>query len=114
MTHRYAGCGSEPITPHCPYWIEKVDVSQHENVAVEAGIDIDSAREVIDLQIIEIIQRRRAVSHQIQQQRMSQGGTRTVLSRENIILERYATGLGPEGTALALNILSLCRGGIPK
>ncbi|MEY9992110.1 chorismate mutase [Streptomyces sp. V4I8] len=88
-------------------------MEQHENVAVEAGIQIDKAREAIDaldLQLLEILQRRRAISLQIQQQRMSEGGTRTVLSRENIILERYANGLGAEGTALALNILSLCRG----
>ncbi|MGV9245455.1 chorismate mutase [Streptomyces sp. NPDC003710] len=92
-------------------------MEHHENTAVETGFHIDRAREAIDaldLQIVEIIQRRRAISLQIQQQRMSEGGTRTVLSREKFILDRYATGLGVEGTALALNILSLCRGRLPK
>ncbi|GAA4291895.1 hypothetical protein GCM10023086_01310 [Streptomyces venetus] len=88
-------------------------MEQYENVAVQTDFHIDSAREAIDaldLQIIEIIQRRQAISLQIQQKRMSEGGTRTVLSREERILDRYATGLGARGTALALNILSLCRG----
>jgi chorismate mutase len=92
-------------------------VEQHENVAVETGFHIDSAREEIDaldLQIIEIMQRRRAISLRIQQQRISEGGTRAVLSREKIILDRYSTGLGAEGAALALNILSLCRGRLPR
>ncbi|MFJ9709995.1 chorismate mutase [Streptomyces sp. NPDC101234] len=92
-------------------------MEQQDNVAVDSGIRIDDFREVIDsldLQIIELIKRRRDLSSQIQQQRIREGGTRTVLSREKIILDRYAAGLGSEGTALALNILSLCRGRIPK
>ncbi|NJQ01108.1 chorismate mutase [Streptomyces zingiberis] len=85
----------------------------HENTASEADRRIEQAREVIDaldLQLMDLLRHRRAVSLEIQQQRMGQGGTRTVLSRENVVLDRYAAGLGPEGTALALTILSLCRG----
>jgi chorismate mutase len=80
-------------------------------------IDIDRARKTIDsldLQIIDLIRRRRDVSHRIQRQRMREGGTRTVLARENVILAHYADKLGTGGTSLALNILGLCRGAIPE
>ncbi|MYR63746.1 chorismate mutase [Streptomyces sp. SID625] len=89
-------------------------MEQHDNAACVTAFPIDEAREAIDtldLQIIEILQNRRDLSRRIQRQRMSEGGTRTVLAREKLILDRYVTGLGTEGTALALNILSLCRGG---
>ncbi|MGX9883172.1 chorismate mutase [Streptomyces sp. NPDC002276] len=84
-------------------------------MAVDAGVDIDGDRKenvVLDPYIINSIRRRCDLSTRIQRQRMSEGGTRTVLSRENVILDRYTAGLGAGGAALALNILGLCRGGM--
>ncbi|GAA2317077.1 chorismate mutase [Streptomyces kunmingensis] len=91
-------------------------MTSQESTAVDSAVDIKKAREEIDaldLQILELIKRRRDVSHEIQRQRMSEGGTRTVLSRENVILALYAAELGAGGTTLALNILGLCRGRTP-
>lgn len=88
-----------------------------ESILKDEGIDIDRARETIDsldLQIIDLIRRRRDVSHQIQRQRMREGGTRTVLARENVVLAHYADRLGTGGAPLALNILGLCRGATTK
>ncbi|WP_329499904.1 chorismate mutase [Kitasatospora herbaricolor] len=78
------------------------------------GIDVD--REEIDLldsQIIDIIQRRRRISHRIQQRRLGSGGPRTVLSREMVVLDRYREALGAEGNTLAIDILHFCRGAAP-
>ncbi|MFG3366306.1 chorismate mutase [Streptomyces sp. NPDC048156] len=94
---------------------EEVDVGSHEHAAV--GFTIDEARkeiDALDVQMLDIVRRRKVISHQIQQQRTSGGGTRTVLSREKIIIDRYVAELGPEGATLALNVLSLCRGRLPK
>ncbi len=100
--------------------MEKVDVDSHENAVAVAGVKIDEARKEIDsldLQIIDIMRRRRDISHQIQRQRTSEGGTRTVLSREKIIIDRYVAALGGSqgGATLALNVLSFfCRGRLPE
>ncbi|GAA2904802.1 chorismate mutase [Streptomyces mexicanus] len=97
--------------------MEKVDVDSHENAVAVAGVKIDEARKEIDsldLQIIDIMRRRRDISHQIQRQRTSEGGTRTVLSREKIIIDRYVAALGSQGATLALNVLSFCRGRLPE
>ncbi|MFI7385098.1 chorismate mutase [Streptomyces sp. NPDC049813] len=88
-------------------------MNAHESTAVGPAVDIEKARETIDAldtEILKLVRRRRDVSHEIQRQRISEGGTRTVLSRENVILAHYAAELGAGGTALALNVLGLCRG----
>jgi chorismate mutase len=102
------------VLPRC--WADGVNVEPNVSVAFDAGVDIDVARkeiDALDLHIINTIRRRCDLSSRIQHQRMSEGGTRTVLSRENVILDRYTSGLGAGGTTLALNILGLCRGRIP-
>ncbi|WP_234443081.1 chorismate mutase [Streptomyces cellulosae] len=67
----------------------------------------------LDAQIIELIQRRHRVSFRIQERRQAEGGPRTVLSRETVVMDRYRQALGPEGTVLVTNILRLCRGPAP-
>lgn len=77
-----------------------------------SSMSIDELRTEIDRidgQLLELIQRRSEISHQIGETRASQGGTRMVYSREMKILDRFAP-LGPAGTELAMLLLSLGRG----
>ncbi len=64
----------------------------------------------LDASIIELLRRRMATSRRIQQRRVSGGGPRMVLAREMAILHRYREELGAPGTAIAINVLELCRG----
>ncbi|HEX7104888.1 MAG TPA: chorismate mutase [Acidothermaceae bacterium] len=64
----------------------------------------------IDMELIGIVQRRIAVSKQIQAVRMSHGGPRRQHSRELKIVNAYVEGLGRGGSQLALTVLELCRG----
>lgn len=64
----------------------------------------------LDQQIIALVRRRMGVSAEIQQARLSSGGRRLSLSRENEILARYREELGRPGTTLAMTLLELCRG----
>jgi chorismate mutase len=64
----------------------------------------------IDAELISIVQRRVAVSKQIQAVRMSHGGPRRQHSRELKIVSAYVDGLGRGGSQLALTVLELSRG----
>jgi chorismate mutase len=64
----------------------------------------------IDAELISIVQRRVAVSKQIQAVRMSHGGPRRQHSRELKIVNAYVEGLGRGGSQLALTVLELSRG----
>ena len=64
----------------------------------------------IDAELISIVQRRVAVSKQIQAVRMSHGGPRRQHSRELKIVNAYVDGLGRGGSQLALTVLELSRG----
>ena len=64
----------------------------------------------IDAELISIVQRRIAVSKQIQAVRMSHGGPRRQHSRELKIVNGYVEGLGRGGSQLALTVLELSRG----
>ena len=63
-----------------------------------------------DSQIIELIQRRLAVSREIGQLRTAAGGTRLSLSREQQVLARFRDALGPDGAALGMMLLRQGRG----
>ncbi|GAA3761726.1 chorismate mutase [Streptomyces tremellae] len=79
----------------------------------EATTVIEGARERVDAlddRIIGLIQERMAVSAVIQEARMSSGGRRVNIARENEILTHYSTALGKPGAALALTLLELSRG----
>lgn len=81
----------------------------------EAAAVIGGARERIDAlddRIIGLVQERMAISAVVQRERMSSGGRRVNLSRENEILTHYSDALGKPGAALALTLLELCRGRI--
>ncbi|HXR42556.1 MAG TPA: chorismate mutase [Acidothermaceae bacterium] len=81
--------------------------------ADEAAALISQLREQIDevdAELISIVQRRIALSKQIQGVRMSHGGPRRQHSRELKIVNTYVEGLGRGGSQLALTVLELSRG----
>jgi chorismate mutase len=83
------------------------------NYLQNSDVRIENDREEIDgldAAIIELLQRRMRISQRIQRQRMSGGGPRTVLAREMTVLHRYRSEFGASGTAIAMNVLELCRG----
>ncbi|MFD9053026.1 chorismate mutase family protein [Streptomyces zaomyceticus] len=64
----------------------------------------------LDTQLIEILQARVAVSHKIQNYRIECGARRSDIPRENEIIRIYGDALGVKrGTALAMEILKLCK-----
>jgi|SRR5450755_1101192 len=64
----------------------------------------------VDTELVGIVQRRIALSKQIQAVRMAHGGRRREHSRELKIVNTYVEGLGRGGSQLALTLLELCRG----
>ena len=68
--------------------------------------EIDSC----DAQIIELVQRRVAISQEIGALRTASGGTRLSLSREQRVLDRFRTALGPDGASLGMMLLRQGRG----
>ena len=64
----------------------------------------------VDAELIGIVQRRIALSKQIQAVRMANGGRRREHSRELKIVNDYVEGLGRGGSQIALSLLELCRG----
>jgi len=63
-----------------------------------------------DAEIIELVQRRLAISQQIGALRAASGGTRLSLSREQQVLARFQAALGPDGAALGMMLLRQGRG----
>ena len=63
-----------------------------------------------DVAIIELVQRRLAISQEIGALRSSTGGTRLSLAREAEVLNRFRLALGPDGAALGMMLLRQGRG----
>jgi chorismate mutase len=63
-----------------------------------------------DAQIIELVQRRVAISQEIGALRTAAGGMRLSLSREQRVLSRFRAALGPDGAALGMMLLRQGRG----
>jgi chorismate mutase len=63
-----------------------------------------------DAEIIELVERRLAISQEIGALRAASGGTRLSLSREQQVLSRFRAALGPEGAALGMLLLRRGRG----
>jgi chorismate mutase len=63
-----------------------------------------------DAQIIELVQRRLAVSQEIGALRSASGGMRLSLSREQRVLARFRAALGPDGATLGMMLLRQGRG----
>ncbi len=79
--------------------------AEHAVISV-VGVDPFEARRIA----IELVQRRLAVSQEIGALRAAAGGTRLSLSREQQVLSRFRTALGPEGAALGMVLLRQGRG----
>ncbi len=63
-----------------------------------------------DAAIIELVRQRLAVAQQIGALRSAGGGTRLNLSREQQVLDRFRSALGPDGAALGMMLLRQGRG----
>jgi len=64
----------------------------------------------IDDRLMQLVDERRAVSKQVQQLRIADGGSRVEHSRENAVIRRWSERLGDSGPELALAVLAHCRG----
>jgi chorismate mutase len=77
---------------------------------VSTVVDGRAVLDDIDNQLMRLLSERRAVSKQVQQLRVQEGGSRVEHSRENAIIRRWADALGDGGAELALAVLAHCRG----
>ncbi|WP_034268429.1 chorismate mutase [Actinospica robiniae] len=66
--------------------------------------------DAIDAELIALIQRRTAVSAEIQASRIAEGGRRFDLRRETDVISRYTRALGRPGRDVAMALLELGRG----
>ncbi|SDO34948.1 chorismate mutase [Geodermatophilus sp. DSM 45219] len=82
-----------------------IDTPADERIAELRG-QIDAC----DAEIIELVQRRLAVSREIGELRRASGGTRLSLSREQQVLARFQAALGRDGAALGMMLLRQGRG----
>ena len=72
--------------------------------------ELRSSIDACDAEIIELVQRRLAISQEIGAIRAASGGTRLSLSREQQVLSRFRAALGPDGAALGMMLLRQGRG----
>ncbi len=72
--------------------------------------ELRSEIDACDAAIIELVQRRLAVSQEIGAIRKASGGTRLSLAREQQVLARFQEALGPDGAALGMLLLRQGRG----
>lgn len=80
----------------------------------DAGIAATRAViDVVDSTIVALVERRRALSHEIQQLRLSRGEPRLSVSWELEIVDSYRSALGKSGSDLARVILAVSRGALP-
>jgi len=63
-----------------------------------------------DAEIIELVQRRLAISREIGQLRAAAGGTRLSLAREQQVLATFQAALGADGAMLGMMLLRQGRG----
>jgi chorismate mutase len=78
--------------------------------AVDRIGELRAEIDACDAAIIELVQRRLAVSREIGALRSASGGTRLNLAREQQVLSRFLDALGPDGAALGMLLLRQGRG----
>jgi chorismate mutase len=86
-----------------------VDDPTPEDATARIG-ELRTSIDACDAEIIELVQRRLAISQEIGALRAASGGTRLSLSREQQVLSRFRAALGPEGAALGMMLLRQGRG----
>jgi chorismate mutase len=79
-------------------------------VAAERIGELRGEIDACDAAIIELVQRRLAISQEIGVLRTTTGGTRLSLSREQQVLFRFRNALGPDGASLGMMLLRQGRG----
>lgn len=79
-------------------------------VPADSITDLRERIDTIDAEIIALWQERAAISGRVGAARQTAGGPRLVLSREQVIMDRFRQALGPDGTQLAMLILRAGRG----
>jgi chorismate mutase len=72
--------------------------------------ELRSEIDACDAALIELVQRRLAVSKEIGALRAASGGTRLSLAREQQVLARFRDALGPDGASLGMLLLRQGRG----
>ena len=72
--------------------------------------DLRTQIDACDDAIIDLLNRRLAISREIGALRAAVGGPRLSLSREQQILAKFRSALGPDGTALGMLLLRQGRG----
>ncbi|MEU2347365.1 chorismate mutase [Modestobacter sp. NPDC049651] len=72
--------------------------------------ELRAAIDDCDAQLIELVQRRLAISQEIGSLRTSSGGMRLSLSRERQVIDRFRDALGQDGAALGMMLLRQGRG----
>ena len=72
--------------------------------------ELRGAIDACDAEIIELVRRRLRISQEIGALRRASGGTRLSLAREQQVLARFMTALGPDGAALGMMLLRQGRG----
>jgi chorismate mutase len=72
--------------------------------------ELRTAIDACDAEIIELVQRRLAISREIGALRAASGGTRLSLAREQQVLARFGDALGADGAALGMMLLRQGRG----
>ena len=77
---------------------------------VERIGELRAAIDACDAEIIELVERRLAISREIGALRAASGGTRLSLAREQQVLSRFRAALGPDGAALGMMLLRQGRG----
>ena len=78
--------------------------------AVDRIGELRQTIDACDAEIIDLVRRRLAVSHEIGELRRATGGTRLNLSREQQVLARFREALGDDGAALGMLLLRQGRG----
>lgn len=89
------------------------ELTPAELTPTETGNRIGDLRTQIDAcddAIIELLNRRLAISREIGALRAAAGGPRLSLSREQQILAKFRSALGPDGAALGMLLLRQGRG----
>ena len=66
--------------------------------------------DAIDGALLDLLEKRRTVSRQVQALRIQAGESRVSHTRENEIIRRWSDALGDAGPDLALAVLAHCRG----
>jgi chorismate mutase len=83
------------------------------STTADATARIDALRSEIDAcdaQLIELVQRRLSIAHEIGALRTAAGGMRLSLAREQRVLSRFQEALGRDGATLGMLLLRLGRG----